>query len=175
MQKIRYHVHALVPATLLALLLAFAVVGCGDEDSNSGDAFAGKPGASAKVVFSGSASATPLTTKKTKLGVITAGQSERTLYSYKTDDGKPPNCRGECAWTWLPLVQGVGVKVSGEIDRSKVGAVKFREGTTQLTYGGHPLYYYSRDENEQSTLGHGLQSFGTKWLAVSASGDLVNE
>jgi predicted lipoprotein with Yx(FWY)xxD motif len=160
-------------ALMLSSIVALAMAGCGDKDPDANTAYSGKPGAATKVTFSGSASATVLSTKKSKLGEIAAGQSDRTLYSYLTDDGKPPTCRGECAWTWLPLVQGVGVRVSGNIDRTKVGAVKFSQGTEQLTYGGHPLYYYSRDENAKSVLGHGLEHSGATWLAVSSAGKLV--
>lgn len=163
-----------IPVVALVVLAAIALSGCfGGDDSKGKEAYTGTPGAAGKVIFDDTGSATPLTTKKSKLGEIVAGQADRTLYSFKTDDGKPPDCRGECAWQWLPVVMGKGVRVEGDIDRSKVGVVHFSDRADQLTYGGHPLYFFSEDDGAKSVAGQGKSAFGADWFVVGADGQLI--
>lgn len=135
--------------------------------------YTGTPGEKVAVKFSDASGAITLTTKDSSLGTIVAGQQERTLYTYESDSGEPIDCRGQCAWKWLPVIVGVGVNVSGDIEKSKVGAVKYATGSTQLTYGGHPLYYFADDTKASSTAGNGKQAFGATWFAVGANGEPV--
>jgi hypothetical protein len=44
------------------------------------------------------------------------------------------------------------------------------DGTTQLTYAGHPVYLFARDSAPGSTSGQGLQAFGARWDVLTASG-----
>jgi predicted lipoprotein with Yx(FWY)xxD motif len=43
----------------------------------------------------------------------------------------------------------------------------------QVTYNGHPLYYYSGDQKAGDTNGQGLDQFGAKWYVLDASGNRV--
>lgn len=158
----------------LAALTLIAASGCGGSDDSSGkDAYTGSPGKTVDVKFSDSTSATLLTTKSSSLGTIVAGQDNRTLYSYQSANGEPIECRGECAWRWLPVVAGAGVRVTGEIDKSKVGAVSYSGKADQLTYGGHPLYYFADDPGATSVNGNGKSDAGATWHAVKADGTLA--
>lgn len=155
---------------ILLAALALTVVGCGNADEG---AYLGTPGAPVDFVFSDSDSATPVTTNRTKLGVIVAGQALRTLYTFQTEDGKPIECRGECVSTWLPVIVGkAGIAISGDIDKSKVGAVEFSNKANQMSYAGHPLYFYAHDEGDSSVAGAGKDSYGAKWFALGAGGEL---
>jgi predicted lipoprotein with Yx(FWY)xxD motif len=44
----------------------------------------------------------------------------------------------------------------------------------QVTYNGHPLYYYVGDTNPGDTNGEQLNQFGGLWYAVSPSGMQVS-
>jgi predicted lipoprotein with Yx(FWY)xxD motif len=43
----------------------------------------------------------------------------------------------------------------------------------QVTYAGHPLYYYAGDGAPGQTSGEGLDQFGGVWWALSRSGAAV--
>ena len=47
-------------------------------------------------------------------------------------------------------------------------------GGTQVTYHGHPLYYYAGDSQPGDTTGEGLNQFGAKWYVLASTGDKVD-
>jgi len=53
------------------------------------------------------------------------------------------------------------------IDSSKVTTVQRSDGTTQIAYNGHPLYYYSGDAAPGDTKGQGLNG---SWFVISPDG-----
>jgi Secreted repeat of unknown function len=44
------------------------------------------------------------------------------------------------------------------------------DGSTQVTYNGHPLYYFKDDAAAGDTSGQGNNTFGAKWWVLSAKG-----
>jgi predicted lipoprotein with Yx(FWY)xxD motif len=48
------------------------------------------------------------------------------------------------------------------------------DGTTQVTYGGHPLYYYAGDKASGDTAGQDIDHFGVKWYVVGKDGKKVD-
>jgi predicted lipoprotein with Yx(FWY)xxD motif len=59
------------------------------------------------------------------------------------------------------------------VRRSLLGTTRRANGTTQVTYGGHPLYRYSGDTKPGQTTGEGLHFFGGGWDVVSPAGKKV--
>jgi predicted lipoprotein with Yx(FWY)xxD motif len=57
---------------------------------------------------------------------------------------------------------------------AKVGTIKAAGGDRQVTYNGHPLYYYAPDRKAGDTTGQGLNQFGAKWYVLSATGNKVD-
>ena len=47
------------------------------------------------------------------------------------------------------------------------------DGTEEVTYKGHPLYYFVADKSAGSTSGQGSNSFGAKWWLVAPSGTAI--
>ena len=43
----------------------------------------------------------------------------------------------------------------------------------QVTYYGHPLYFYSGDTKRGDTNSQNLKLFGAKWYVVSAAGTAI--
>ena len=48
------------------------------------------------------------------------------------------------------------------------------DGTTQVTYAGHPLYRYAEDTAPGTTRGQGSNAFGAKWYVVAPSGQKID-
>jgi predicted lipoprotein with Yx(FWY)xxD motif len=45
------------------------------------------------------------------------------------------------------------------------------DGSKQIMYNRHPLYYSYADRNADDTWGHGAMSFGGRFSLVSRTGD----
>ena len=61
------------------------------------------------------------------------------------------------------------------LDQSLLGTVKRADGSTQVTYAGHPLYYYSGDASPGTALGQGMSAFGAEWYVLNAKGSKIDE
>jgi predicted lipoprotein with Yx(FWY)xxD motif len=46
-------------------------------------------------------------------------------------------------------------------------------GTTQVTYAGHPLYYFALDKQPGEAKGQGSKAFGAEWYVVGPAGSKV--
>ncbi|MFI7002056.1 hypothetical protein [Nocardia sp. NPDC050175] len=94
----------------------------------------------------------------------------RSLYRFDKDTANPSksNCNGDCAVTWPPLLvsRGQALYVDG-IDPALTGFVERADGSCQITVGGWPVYYFSKDQKPGDLLGQGV---GGTWFAVAPTG-----
>jgi predicted lipoprotein with Yx(FWY)xxD motif len=95
------------------------------------------------------------------------------LYGFTADSARASTCYGACAKAWPPLLAKSGAKALKGVDRAKLGTVTRRNGTKQVTYAGHPLYYYVGDTTPGRILCQNVREYGGLWLVVSPSGKLV--
>lgn len=99
----------------------------------------------------------------TSLGTALAVNSH-TLYRYDPDTSSASHCVGSCAALWPPVV---GIPSAGTgVSAAKLGAISRTDGSTQLTYDGHPLYTYSGDTKAGAATGNGLEGV---WHAMTLS------
>jgi predicted lipoprotein with Yx(FWY)xxD motif len=111
---------------------------------------------------------------KTSIGQILVNSQGRTLYLFKADQGTKSACTGACAGAWPPLL-ATGKPTSGSgIDASLVGTATRPEGTTQVTYNGHPLYLFAQDQKAGETNGQGVSAFGAEWFVLNSAGNQVS-
>lgn len=111
---------------------------------------------------------------KTHLGRILVDSKGITLYDFVKDRGKTSVCYGGCAALWPPLITH-GKPVAGTgIQASLLGTTKRKDGSLEVTYGGHPLYYYVSDRKPGQTTGQGLNQFGGPWWVLSAAGKEIH-
>lgn len=101
------------------------------------------------------------------LGSFLTDASGKTLYIYTQDTANTSNCTGSCATNWPPLLTN-GTPVAGTgVNASMLGTITLADGTTQVTYNGHPLYYYSQDTAAGATSGEGV---GSNWYVITPDG-----
>jgi len=105
-----------------------------------------------------------------KLGKIIVDSKGFTLYDFHKDAGTKSACYGGCAKVWPPLLTSGAPKAQGGAEASKLGTTKRTDGTTQVTYAGHPLYTYVADKKPGDTTGNDFTSFGAQWYALEPSG-----
>ena len=155
--------HSFRPITILAsaaglALTPLAVAACG-----GGGATAATPKPSAPPASVGTA-ASPL-------GTILVGSQGRTLYLFTRDSGGTSACAGACATAWPPVTtRGAPTATSGA-NASLLGTTKRADGSTQVTYNGHPLYRFVKDTSSGQTNGEGVVAFGGSWFAVTVTGN----
>jgi predicted lipoprotein with Yx(FWY)xxD motif len=110
------------------------------------------------------------------LGKIIVDGKSRTLYLFEKDKNGKSKCSGACATNWPPLLTKGKPKASGGVKASKLGTTKRSDGTTQVTYGGHPLYTFVLDKNKPgSTKGEGVDAFGAEWYVVGTNGKKIED
>ena len=112
--------------------------------------------------------------KAGKLGRIVVDANGRTLYLFEKDKTTKSTCYGACAGAWPPaLVKGKPTAGGGAL-AGKLGTTKRRDGTRQITYGGHPMYRFTPDNNKPgSTKGQKVDAFGAEWYVVGRNGNKV--
>ena len=111
---------------------------------------------------------------KTHLGRILVDNKGITLYDFPPDRGKTSVCYGACAALWPPLLTH-GKPVAGKgVRASLLGTTRRKDGKLEVTYGGHPLYYFVQDRKPGQTTGQGLNQFGGPWWVLSATGKEIH-
>ena len=168
---------ALLAAATLAV--GIAVAGCGGSSSSSAapasggtNALSGSSGGYGYGGGGGSSSATAVTLKavSSPLGTILVDQDGKTLYLFEADSKNKSNCSGGCLNLWPPVMANGKATAGSGVTAGMIGTAT---GSSQVTYAGHPLYWFSGDTNAGDTNGQGLDDFGGEWYAISPAGAAV--
>ena len=111
---------------------------------------------------------------KTRLGPILVDSKGITLYDFVKDKGTTSVCYGACAALWPPLLT-TGKPVAGPgVHASLLGTTKRKDGKLEVTYGGHPLYYFVTDRKPGQTTGQGVNQFGGPWWVLTSAGKEIH-
>ena len=96
---------------------------------------------------------------------LLAGPNGHTLYFNTVDTATAIECNGACATEWPPLTGTV--KPGTGLDAMNFGTAKRSDGSTQITYFGHPLYYFAGDAMAGQKNGNELKDEGGEWYATT--------
>ena len=102
-------------------------------------------------------------------GRTIADRHGEALYLFDADPKDVSTCYGACAEAWPPLLAKRKPTVRSPLDPALVGTTKRRDGTRQVTYNGHPLYYYVGDEPGLIRC-QNVAEYGGQWLIVKPNG-----
>jgi predicted lipoprotein with Yx(FWY)xxD motif len=127
------------------------------------------------VAASGFAAAKTATvkTRHGKLGTYLVDSKGRSLYLFKKDKTTKSTCYDACATAWPPLLTSGKPKAAGNAKASLLSTTKRRDGTRQVTYKGHPLYYFIQDKKAGDTKGQDVDGFGAQWYVLAPSGSAI--
>jgi len=172
---------------LLAVLAAtaLAAAGCGSSKSskasNAANATPAYPSettatTSATTTTPAGGSGTVIAVKHaSKLGtILAAGPKKMTVYLFEGDKGVASSCAGACAAVWPPVTTSGAAVVHGAAMSADLGTIKRSDGTTQVTYKGHPLYFFAKDKDSGDAYGQGVHGFGSDWYVLKPSGSKVD-
>src|SRR5437016_9940573 len=119
---------------------------------------------------SASTTGTVITTQAGPAGAFLTAGSGRALYLWAKDGMNMSACSGACAAAWPPVPATGKLTAAGGAKASDLGTITRSDGTKQVTYDGHPLYYFVGDSAAGQTNGQGSDNFGAKWWLVASSG-----
>jgi predicted lipoprotein with Yx(FWY)xxD motif len=111
---------------------------------------------------------------KSKLGSILVDSRGMTLYDFPPDKMGKSTCYGACAALWPPLLTNGKPHAGPGVKTALLGTSKRKDGKVEVTYNGHPLYYFVSDRKPGQTTGQGLNQFGAPWWVLSAAGKEIH-
>ena len=188
------------PAWLLAGGLVLATTGCGGTDGGPDDGASGavssgavssgaassaaassaaEPSTSSSAAGSGDTGSGSPPTGAAEVVIRTGGSAygrmlfdgqQQAIYLFDRETGSRPRCYGECAAAWPPVLADGQPRAKGAVRDDLLGTVERRDGKVQVTYAGHPLYYYAH-EGPGQVLCHDIVEFGGTWLVVTPRGE----
>jgi predicted lipoprotein with Yx(FWY)xxD motif len=167
----------------LLVTLALALGGCGGEPEtvaqpdDSASALSPPAGASPRPTGTPIPTPTPapatgtvVGTADSEFGEILFDGTGQAIYLFDKEATAQPECYDDCAEAWPPVLTEGDPVAAGNVLQDQLGVTQRTDGTTQLSYAGHPLYYYA-NEGANQVLCHNVREFGGLWLVVTASGD----
>jgi predicted lipoprotein with Yx(FWY)xxD motif len=154
-----------------------AIAGCGSSSKttvSSGASQAASPtpsnASAVSPVAGGGHEGTPgLTLHRSEFGRVIFATNNRVLYTFGADHGTTSTCYGVCASAWPPLLSKNAPSIGAGLKRGLLGTTKRNDGSIQVTYGGHPLYYYSGDAPGK-IMCQAANMHGGFWYVVNADG-----
>jgi predicted lipoprotein with Yx(FWY)xxD motif len=108
------------------------------------------------------------------LGRILVDSKGITLYDFVKDKGTTSVCYRACAALWPPLITKAKPVGGPGVRASLLGTTKRKDGKLEVTYGGHPLYYFVTDRKPGQTTGQGVNQFGGPWWVLSPAGKEIH-
>lgn len=98
------------------------------------------------------------------------GPDRRAIYIWELEPTSEATCYGDCAVAWPPVLTD-GRPVAGRgLDATLLGTTTRRDGSTQVTYHDHPLYYYENDGPDEVRC-HNVATHGGLWWVITPEGD----
>lgn len=179
----------MVRLSVLAVLATAALaIGCGSEGNGTSASAAGRedggeaqsdqaagredPDLSATVSRRTRRPGKKLSVVDSSYGRVVADGRGEALYLFGADGNKRSRCYGECARAWPPVLTKGRPRAGKGIKARLLGVTKRKNGSLQVTYRNHPLYYYVADAPGQ-ILCQNVDEFGGLWLVVKPSGKPV--
>jgi predicted lipoprotein with Yx(FWY)xxD motif len=112
---------------------------------------------------------TRIISSDSEYGPMLFDASGQPIYLFTAETGTRPACYDDCAKAWPPVLT-VGEPAAADAVRAGLlGTTRRTDGSIQVTYSGHPLYFYAH-EGRYEVLCHDVEEFGGTWLVVQPDG-----
>lgn len=180
----------MIRTALIALSVVVLLSGCGDDDSTSAGtkddattkadtaeeqdaAMKDDTTARADDAMDAAMAAKPrgkvVKVVRSDYGRVIADGKGEAFYLFDKEQTDEAQCYGDCATAWPPVLTKGEPRPGKGATASKLGTTRRRDGRLQVTYAGHPLYYYVHDTPGLIRC-HDVYEFGGTWLVVEPSG-----
>ena len=155
--NIKYLASSGLAIVIAAVAVAVFAIGGGNAKGNQSQAAAGSA----------------ISIRSTSLGKTLADANGRTLYLFEGDRADVSTLSAAGAAVWPRFVSAGPVKAENGAQAALIGTTTSPTGVMQVTYQGHPLYYYVGDSSPGSTRGQSLNEFGALWYVLGPSGNAI--
>ena len=166
---------------VLTCMLTVALAGCGAGGTDAAMSEPDPAVVSAPAPIPTQAAAAPTSTPEAAEGIAlkSAGSefgpmlfdaSGQAIYLFDKETTDRPECYDACAKAWPPVLTESAPRAQGEVAPALLGTTERSDGTTQVTYGGHPLYFYAHEAQNEVKC-HNVRGFGGLWLVVTPTGN----
>jgi predicted lipoprotein with Yx(FWY)xxD motif len=172
----------------LAVVLCLLVAGCGTasapeatpqgsptQQTASSTPAGTPPGSASPTGVPTTTSASPTSSAKpvgttiiaadSQFGPVLYDASGQAIYLFDAETSSEPECYGECAEAWPPVLTTGAPRAKGAVQSDLLGTTRRSDGSSQVTYAKRPLYFYAH-EGKHQVLCHNIVEFGGTWLAV---------
>lgn len=103
-------------------------------------------------------------------GEILVDAASQAIYIWELETSADPACYGDCAAAWPPVLTDGAPVAAGTVDPTLLGTTTRTDGATQVTYNGHPLYYYAHEAPGEVKC-HDIATHGGLWWVVLPDGN----
>jgi predicted lipoprotein with Yx(FWY)xxD motif len=107
--------------------------------------------------------------RRSQFGRVLFSGGDQAIYLFTRDDRRKTRCYGACAKAWPPVFAKDRPRAGEGVRKSLLGTIRRRDGRRQVTYNGHPLYFYAH-EGPRQVLCQNVEEFGGLWLVVKPDG-----
>jgi predicted lipoprotein with Yx(FWY)xxD motif len=149
-----------------AIASALLAAGCGGTSSPTA---ASSPSPNPSPISAATGTTIAVATNA-KLGQILVDGKGMTVYLFVVDTGTTSTCYTSCASIWPPVLTTGAPQAGAGATASLLGTTTRTDGKIEVTYAGHPLYYFIKDKAAGDTTGQGVNGFGGLWWVLTPSG-----
>jgi predicted lipoprotein with Yx(FWY)xxD motif len=116
------------------------------------------------------ADGTVITSGDSQFGEMLFDANDQAIYMFDVERSATPECYDDCAVAWPPVLTDGTPQATGNLDPDLLGTTERSDGSTQVTYNDHPLYYYANEAPGEVKC-HNVDLNGGLWYVVQPDGD----
>jgi len=159
---------------IAAVAVVAGLSACADDPASDAGAqqsptTSSAPPAAGATTSAAAAPGTPVTSGDSEFGVMLFDPGGQAIYLFDKETAGTPDCYDECAVAWPPVLTEGAPQAGGDVRADLLGTVARADGSSQVTYAGHPLYFYAH-EGPGQVLCHDVVEYGGTWLVVTPAG-----
>ncbi len=109
--------------------------------------------------------------KQTSVGPALTDANGRALYLFAGDKPNVSKLSAAGRAVWPPFTSSTRPAATGGAKAGDIGTVTGMGA--QVTYHGHPLYYFAGDNKPGQVAGQDLNEFGGRWYVLSSAGGAI--
>ncbi len=110
--------------------------------------------------------------RPTPVGTVLVDAKGRSLYTRSLDVSRKSTCYRSCAAAWPPFLTSAKPVAGSGAKQALLGTTRRTNGTSQVTYAGHPLYYSGQDLQPGQISAQGTAS---TWWLIGSSGKKITK
>ncbi len=112
---------------------------------------------------------TIITTSDSQFGTILFDENKQAIYIWELEESTKAECYGDCADAWPPVLTDGAPRATGGVKNELLGTTTRTDGSIQVTYNGHPLYYYAHEKPGEVKC-HNIRTHGGLWWVIQPNG-----